>query len=78
MDLREFLTIDKKITGGQPVFKGTRVSVELLFDHPEAGDSFDEFSENFPTIKEQVIAFFNWTTKLVTTINPNPFYATVA
>ena len=39
------------------MFIGTRVPVQSLFDHLEAGDSIDDFLEGFPSVKrEQVIA----------------------
>ncbi len=64
MDIRELITIDKEILAGQTVFKGTRVPVESLFDHLEAGISLDEFLEDFPTVsKEQAIALLDWTNK---------------
>lgn len=48
---------DPEILGGEPVFKGTRVPIQSLFDHLEAGDSIDDFLEGFPSVKrEQVIA----------------------
>jgi len=48
---------DPEILGGTPVFVGTRVPVQSLFDHLEAGDSIDDFLEGFPSVKrEQVIA----------------------
>jgi uncharacterized protein (DUF433 family) len=48
---------DPGILGGTPVFIGTRVPVQSLFDHLEAGDSIDDFLEGFPSVKrEQVIA----------------------
>jgi len=50
MDIRELITIDKEILGGQTVFKGTRVPVESLFDHLEAGVSLDAFLEDFSTV----------------------------
>lgn len=57
MNFHQIITIDNDILGGQPVFKGTRVPVESLFDHIEAGVSLDEFLEDFPTVsKEQAIA----------------------
>ena len=57
MNIREIITIDKEILGGQTVFKGTRVPVESLFDHLEAGISLDVFLEDFPTVsKEQAVA----------------------
>jgi uncharacterized protein (DUF433 family) len=39
------------------VFLGTRVPVQSLFDHLEAGDSIDDFLEGFPSVRrDQVIA----------------------
>ncbi|MFK5098473.1 DUF433 domain-containing protein, partial [Klebsiella pneumoniae] len=46
MLLKDIITIDKEIQGGQPVFTGTRVPVESLFDHLEAGISLDNFLED--------------------------------
>jgi uncharacterized protein (DUF433 family) len=37
--------------GGTPVFVGTRVPVQALFDWLEAGDSLDFFLQNFPSVK---------------------------
>lgn len=48
---------DPEILGGTPVFVGTRVPAQSLFDHLEAGDSIDDFLEGFPSVRrEQVIA----------------------
>ena len=48
---------DPEILGGTPVFVGTRVPVQSLFDHLGAGESIDNFLEGFPSVKrEQVIA----------------------
>lgn len=48
---------DPDILGGTPVFVGTRVPVQSLIDHLEAGDSIDDFLEGFPSVRrEQVIA----------------------
>jgi uncharacterized protein (DUF433 family) len=79
MDIRELITIDKEILGGQTVFKGTRVPVESLFDHLEAGVSLDAFLEDFPTVtKEQAIALLDWANKLFNTKNLDQLYAAVA
>ena len=44
--------------GGTAVFHGTRVPVQTLPDHLEAGESIDDFLEGFPSItREHVIAF---------------------
>ena len=48
---------DPEILGGTPVFIGTRVPVQSLFDHLEGGDSIEEFLEGFPSVRrDQVIA----------------------
>ena len=79
MQLRKLITIDKEILGGQTVFKGTRVPVETLLDHLEAGLSLYVFLEDFPTVtKEQAIGLLDWTNKLLNTKNPDSLYAFVA
>ncbi|MFZ1800881.1 MAG: DUF433 domain-containing protein [Chitinophagaceae bacterium] len=78
MNLQELITIDTDILGGLPVFKGTRVPVESLFDHLEAGVSLDEFLDDFPTVsKEQAVALLDIANKLITSKNVAELYATV-
>jgi uncharacterized protein (DUF433 family) len=51
---------DPAILGGTPVFAGTRVPVKALTDYLEAGDSIDEFLEDFPSVRrDQVVSFLN-------------------
>jgi uncharacterized protein (DUF433 family) len=51
------INVDPEIVSGTPVFKGTRVPVDALFNNLSAGVSLDEFLENFPSVsREQVIA----------------------
>ena len=51
-----------EVMSGAPVFKGTRVLVQTLIEHLEAGDSIDDFLEGFPSVsREQVIAFLEET-----------------
>jgi len=57
MKCESLIHSDPEILGGMPVFVGTRVPVQSLFDHLEAGDSIDDFLEGFPSVRrEQVIA----------------------
>lgn len=47
-----------EILSGTPVFVGTRVPVRALLDYIEAGDSLDDFFEDFPGVRrEQAIEF---------------------
>lgn len=79
MNLQELITIDNEILGGQPVFKGTRVPVESLFDHLEAGVSLDEFLDDFPTVsKDQAVALLDIANKFLTSKNVAELYAIVA
>lgn len=42
---------------GTPVFHGTRVPIQNLFDCIEEGETIDQFLEQFPTVtREQVNA----------------------
>jgi uncharacterized protein (DUF433 family) len=44
------------ILGGALVFAGTRVPVHTLIDYLSAGDTIDEFLDDFPTVsREQII-----------------------
>jgi uncharacterized protein (DUF433 family) len=56
MDLSDIINIDNDILSGQPVFKGTRVPVESLFDHLEAGVSLDDFLDDFPSVSKEQAA----------------------
>ncbi|MDB5205437.1 MAG: hypothetical protein JWR72_512 [Flavisolibacter sp.] len=79
MQLSELITIDVEILGGQPVFKGSRVPIETLFDHLEAGISLDEFLDDFPSVtKEQAIAVLEIANKLLTSKNVATLYETAA
>lgn len=79
MDVNEIITMDNDILGGQPVFTGTRVPVESLFDHLEAGVPLDEFLDDFPTVsKEQAIALLEIANKFLTSKNVAQLYETVA
>ena len=44
---------DSEIMSGTPVFAGTRVPVQSLWDHLEAGDSLDMFLDSFPSVSRR-------------------------
>ena len=46
----DLITIDPEITGGTPVFTGTRVPIQALFDYLAAGDSLAVFLDGFPSV----------------------------
>ena len=44
------IVVDPDIQSGAPVFAGTRVPVQNLFDYLEEGDSLDVFLKQFPSV----------------------------
>ena len=60
MILDTVINIDKDILGGTPVFKGTRVPVKNLYDYLKAGDSLNDFLNDFDYIpKEYCLILLN-------------------
>lgn len=48
---------DPEKLGGTPVFYGTRVPIQNLFDCLETGETLDQFLDQFPTVtREQALA----------------------
>ncbi len=65
--LNSVVQTDPEILGGTPVFRGTRVPVKNLLDYLAAGDSLDQFLDDFPTVKrEQAIAALKLARDLLT------------
>lgn len=49
--------VDPEVLGGTPVFRGTRVPVKNLLDYLAAGDTLEQFLDDFPTVeRHQVVA----------------------
>ena len=58
---------------------GTRVPIESLFDHLEAGVTLDEFLDDFPTVtKAQAVALLDCANRLLNTKHIDQLYAAVA
>jgi uncharacterized protein (DUF433 family) len=53
MQLSQIVHCDPDILGGTPVFVGTRVPLQSLFDHLEGGDTLDGFLHQFPSVKRE-------------------------
>ena len=78
MELK-YIDTDKDIMGGRPVFKGTRILVESLFWHLEAGTGINDFLEEFPSVqKEQVEGILRTAAKLFDTTPIFTVYENVA
>jgi uncharacterized protein (DUF433 family) len=53
MEQASVIVSDPEILGGTPCFRGTRVPVDSLIDYLEAGDTIDEFLDNFPSVTRE-------------------------
>lgn len=61
------INIDPEIMGGTPVFAGTRVPIQTLFDYLEGGDTLEEFLDDFPSVSRyQAIEVLKMAIKTIT------------
>lgn len=49
----EIVSRSPNIMSGAPVFAGTRVPVETIFDYLAGGHTLDEFLDDFPTVRRE-------------------------
>ncbi len=61
------INIDPEIMSGTPVFAGTRVPIQNLFDYIEGGDDLLEFLDDFPSVtKEAALSVLEMAKKTLT------------
>lgn len=53
--MSSIINTNPNILGGTPVFTGTRVPVESLFDALKHGRTIDYFLEQFPSVKREQV-----------------------
>lgn len=62
------VSIDPEVMSGTPVFAGTRVPVQNLFDYLEGGDDLEEFLDDFPSVsRTAALAVLEMAKKSMTT-----------
>lgn len=56
MKFKELVEVDPEKMSGAPVFIGTRVPINHLFEYLEEGETLDEFPRQFPSVtREQAL-----------------------
>jgi uncharacterized protein (DUF433 family) len=70
--MSDVVIINPKILGGTPVFAGTRVPAESLFDYLKRGRSIDYFLEQFPTVHRDQVERLLDQAKATTLASPIP------
>ena len=49
----DVVSVDAEVMGGVPVFKGTRVPIQIFIDHVQQHVPLEEFYDGFPTVTRQ-------------------------
>jgi len=66
VELESVISVSAEVMSGTPVFRGTRVPVKNLLDYLAAGESLEEFLEQFPTVRrDQAVAVIALAEKLL-------------
>jgi uncharacterized protein (DUF433 family) len=66
---KDVIVKDADILGGTPVFRGTRVPLQALFDSLEGGETLEEFLEGFPSVsREMAVAALEQARELLSTV----------
>jgi uncharacterized protein (DUF433 family) len=70
IDRARVIHSDPEILSGTPVFVGTRVPAQSLFDYLEAGDTLDEFLRQFPSVtRAQAVAALDLAREALLTVD---------
>ena len=52
--MEQAISRDPDVMHGTPVFRGTRVPVQMLFEYLEGGETLEDFLEDFPTVSREL------------------------
>lgn len=55
MAFKDYIVSDKSICGGQPVIRGTRVTLRAVLASLAEGDSIEEILQAFPTLSNEAV-----------------------
>ena len=55
MAFQDYIVIDKSICGGQPVIRGTRVTLRTVLASLADGDSIEDILKAFPTLSNEAV-----------------------
>jgi uncharacterized protein (DUF433 family) len=55
MAFKDYIVSDKSVCGGQPVIRGTRVTLRTVLASLAEGDSIEEILQAFPTLSNEAV-----------------------
>jgi uncharacterized protein (DUF433 family) len=68
MDWRKYIEQRPDVLGGKPVFKGTRIGVQMVLEERAAGSSEQELLAAYPTLQpEHISAAYDYAAKVIGT-----------
>ena len=75
MDIKNYISCDPAVCGGDPVFKGTRIPIYLVLDLIEGGVSIPEICKRYyPQLSEETIkAAIHYASEIIKTNEFVPF-----
>lgn len=65
LEMQGIIHCDPEIMSGVPVFRGTRVPLQTLFDYLEDDEGLDDFINDFPYLKSQTMKVLENAAKLL-------------
>lgn len=75
----DVISIDPEVLSGTPVFKDTRVPIQVLFDHLDNGLTIEDFLKSFPTVsRDQVLQVLNIAETILSSEHISEWYESVA
>ncbi|MFZ0436400.1 MAG: DUF433 domain-containing protein [Chthoniobacterales bacterium] len=55
MSFKDYIVTDRSICGGQPVIRGTRVTLRTVLASLADGDSIEDILKAFPTLSSEAV-----------------------
>jgi uncharacterized protein (DUF433 family) len=75
----DVISIDPDVLGGTPAFRGTRVPIQVLFDHLDNGLTIEDFLKSFSTVsREQVLQVLNIAETILSSEHVSEWYESAA
>lgn len=63
--MNDVISVDPDVCNGKPVFRGTRITVQTIFEFLSVGDSMEDVLKHYPSLKRSDIeAAFAYASRL--------------
>jgi uncharacterized protein (DUF433 family) len=59
------ITVDREVSFGKPVIKGTRISIDIIMNHLAAGSSYEEIEDAYGLRREDILAVLGYAAEII-------------